>query len=636
MKSEGVKTMSDFVDQEEFAQNKSEQSPYISTLNNESEFNIPIEIMGIEICLLKDSIGGRLKNVLEKMNCTTIQDILRITPEVLAKQGSVGRKTVEEFINLLNALSVTPMQIKEEADKNLPKTLPNIIRDDFFKNIENIIDNYFVELNNVKAQDILYKRFGLLGNSRYTLEEIGQYYGLTRERIRQIEASQIGVLITLLNGGKSRHPHVVIDAEIVASFMKLKQTFMCIRFIPESEAIEKAKISLGLKNEVGESIFVFVMEILGFTHSNYDDIGYFYLQKDFRNQEFMKLCNNIVSIFQQVVKPISLFDLVVKLKKNKITTSSTMVEQAISVISDVEILTINGVVYFQISISRLLSLRDMAYRILSGNQKEMHANDIFREIQHQLVSKGTKSRETVRSMKGQMVLDTRFKPVGRTGKWILSEWPQNTQSIIELVVNAFYHYNKPCSAKMIVEYASSLRDDIRPESIPSILLQNKHKFLKLDRGLYILKEWQHSYPGALAIGEVMAIVTSDKLHRLLMKIFHDSAQNELPLKEIKERLGKYGIFWSESYCFNRLEKCLFLAKQKKGIKNYYSIKPVPTDKEPVKTIKKLDQLKNSIIEQITTSKQRELPLRDIVKILVTKGEIRANIYSVINKKPGSI
>jgi hypothetical protein len=285
MKSEGVKTMSDFVDQEEFAQNKSEQSPYISTLNNESEFNIPIEIMGIEICLLKDSIGGRLKNVLEKMNCTTIQDILRITPEVLAKQGSVGRKTVEEFINLLNALSVTPMQIKEEADKNLPKTLPNIIREDFFKNIENIIDNYFVELNNVKAQDILYKRFGLLGNSRYTLEEIGQYYGLTRERIRQIEASQIGVLITLLNGGKSRHPHVVIDAEIVASFMKLKQTFMCIRFIPESEAIEKAKISLGLKNEVGESIFVFVMEILGFTHSNYDDIGYFYLQKDFRNQD---------------------------------------------------------------------------------------------------------------------------------------------------------------------------------------------------------------------------------------------------------------------------------------------------------------------------------------------------------------
>lgn len=623
--------MSNFIDQEEFAQKEAEQFSEISTPNIESESNTPIEIMDIEIHLLKDSIKGKLKNVLEKMNCITIQDVLRITPEALAKQDSVGGKTVADFNSLLIALAMTPIQIKEEADKYLPKTLPNIISEDFFENIENIIDNYFIELNNVKARDIFFRRYGLRGNNRYTLEEIGQYYDLSRERIRQIEASQFGVLGTLLNGEINRHPHVVINAEIVANFLKLKQTFVCIKFLTEIDAIEKAKISLGLENEVGGSIFLFVMEILGFAHSYYNDIGYFYLNKDFRNQEFVKLCNTIISILQQVVKPICLFDVVIKLKKDKIAADSTTVEQAISVLSEVETLLINSEKYFQICISKLLSLRDMAFRILSEKQKEMHAKEIFREIQHQLVTKGTDSRETVRSMTGQMVLDKRFKPVGRTGKWILSEWPQNTQSLIELVVNAFHHYNEPCSAKMIVEYASSLRDDIRPESIPSILLQNKQKFLKIGRGLYILKEWQHSYPDAQAVGEVMEIVTSDDLHSLLIKIFRDSAQNELPLKKIIERLEDYDIFWSESYCFNRLEKCLFLAKQKKGIKNYYSIKPVPTDIEPVKTIKKLDLLKNLIIEQINTSKQRELPLRDIVKILVTKGEIRANIYSVINK-----
>lgn len=36
-------------------------------------------------------------------------------------------------------------------------------------------------------RDVLIKRFGLLGDDPLTLEEIGQEYGLSRERIRQIQ-----------------------------------------------------------------------------------------------------------------------------------------------------------------------------------------------------------------------------------------------------------------------------------------------------------------------------------------------------------------------------------------------------------------------------------------------------------------
>ena len=34
-------------------------------------------------------------------------------------------------------------------------------------------------------------RFGLEGGSEYTLEEVGQQFGVTRERIRQIEAKAL-------------------------------------------------------------------------------------------------------------------------------------------------------------------------------------------------------------------------------------------------------------------------------------------------------------------------------------------------------------------------------------------------------------------------------------------------------------
>lgn len=38
-----------------------------------------------------------------------------------------------------------------------------------------------------RAKNILIMRFGLFGTNPHTLEEIGNYYGVTRERIRQIE-----------------------------------------------------------------------------------------------------------------------------------------------------------------------------------------------------------------------------------------------------------------------------------------------------------------------------------------------------------------------------------------------------------------------------------------------------------------
>ena len=40
-----------------------------------------------------------------------------------------------------------------------------------------------------KALDVLYYRYGLKNYDTHTLEETGKKYGVTRERIRQIEAS---------------------------------------------------------------------------------------------------------------------------------------------------------------------------------------------------------------------------------------------------------------------------------------------------------------------------------------------------------------------------------------------------------------------------------------------------------------
>jgi len=49
-------------------------------------------------------------------------------------------------------------------------------------------------LNNQRTKDVIMRRFGLLDGNRQTLEEIGQEYGITRERVRQIESGGLDVL----------------------------------------------------------------------------------------------------------------------------------------------------------------------------------------------------------------------------------------------------------------------------------------------------------------------------------------------------------------------------------------------------------------------------------------------------------
>ena len=277
---------------------------------------------------------------------------------------------------------------------------------------------------------------------------------------------------------------------------------------------------------------------------------------------------------------------------------------------------------FQLTFTKLTSLKDMAYRILSEKHEVLHSNDIFRELQHQLVTRGQKPRDSVRSLNNQMASDDRFKAIGRTGKWILSEWNYNTQSIIELVLDAFHHYNAPCSVKMIVDHINSFRSDIRPQSVPSILLQHKDKFLKIDRGRYILREWRNSYPDAKEIGDENEIVDADRLHEYLRDIYRVTLKKELLLKELQEKLEKYDVFWSESYCHVRFNKCPYLIKLKKGIKNYYYFNKEVKIPDQGKTSSKLEILNQNIIEYINNSRDKLLPLRSIVNHFYSQGEIR--------------
>ena len=69
-----------------------------------------------------------------------------------------------------------------------------------------------------RERDILRIRFGMDDGRMRTLEEVGQLFGVTRERIRQVEAK---ALRKLRHPNRSKHLRELIEAEIGKSIYDL-------------------------------------------------------------------------------------------------------------------------------------------------------------------------------------------------------------------------------------------------------------------------------------------------------------------------------------------------------------------------------------------------------------------------------
>ena len=107
------------------------------------------------------------------MEVEKVQHIQKISQEVLSIEQSVGDEddsTLSDFI---------PDEKNLSPDQNVNRAL-----------LRDVIKDILVDLTE-RERKILAMRFGLEDGVSHTLEEVGKVFGVTRERIRQIEAKSI-------------------------------------------------------------------------------------------------------------------------------------------------------------------------------------------------------------------------------------------------------------------------------------------------------------------------------------------------------------------------------------------------------------------------------------------------------------
>ncbi len=120
------------------------------------------------------------------------------TTEEIADRLGVAPRKVEQIIRVSQRPLSLEMPVGEEEDSYLGDFIEDADADSPTDSasqtmLRQVIDDIFESLSPREVR-ILQLRFGLVDGYSYTLEEVGKKFGVTRERIRQIEAQALGRL----------------------------------------------------------------------------------------------------------------------------------------------------------------------------------------------------------------------------------------------------------------------------------------------------------------------------------------------------------------------------------------------------------------------------------------------------------
>lgn len=145
---------------------------------------------------------NELVNKIKKVSTPMTQKLNRFpTPQELSTELGIEVEKIETALDMSQMISSLDVPIGEDEETNVG----DLIADPHLENpLKKLTEECNKEIVNSvlstlapREADVLRRRFGLETGEPQTLEEIGQSYGVTRERIRQIETKAMR---------KMRHP----------------------------------------------------------------------------------------------------------------------------------------------------------------------------------------------------------------------------------------------------------------------------------------------------------------------------------------------------------------------------------------------------------------------------------------------
>ncbi|MCA9948751.1 MAG: hypothetical protein KDE48_03825 [Anaerolineales bacterium] len=460
---------------------------------------LPISELGIH--------SNRVLNSLERAEIKTIDDLL---PELetnfknISGLGKTGIAIIIDHLESLLSRMETPDTHTSQLKRLLASKTPVIgIDPNSRPNLVTLILPFTEAIMDIYGDKRGFKYikyyYGLHGKETYTLQDIGDAEGITRERVRQINAKTLLRIRETLLGQKLLKDWFVPNrlVEEANELLHLIQTEG--DFVPFKQILHilgqryKDRITPQQYNLVKFLLVIFEFKELPQNVVEYHGsrLDTWQTNKKIKLGEIWPALKAVYRTLQTAVLPISFFEIKIRVnRKRKKKIDGDYIVYAIAICPDVENLNDD---LFQISFDKLTSVANQAYRVLHTNQKPMHFRDILKEINHQLTIASNETTENhpvpQRTLIGQLVDDNRFNPIGKSGRWTLSEWDHVvTQTTVEIMEEFFHRHKSSATVEEIHEYVVTKRPRIPKNSIIAYLYEKK-EFIRVSDTDYELATW---------------------------------------------------------------------------------------------------------------------------------------------------
>jgi hypothetical protein len=487
--------------------------------------------------------------------------------DTVAKYLGIPSETLQRLASAGNQILDFVSQPDEKSKYEIKKTLTNVVlnldseaseqdaaplvylsdtpnRPNLVQAIVPLIQALLNAIGYAREYEILKRRYGLQGSEIYTLQEIGDYYGITRERVRQIEEraiASIGQALTeVFEAKKWGVPKSIVEeAESLFLILRSKEAILT-----ETEAIDIIEERYQCKLTSDDVAVVrFVLSLAGLQalpKVTSETLGVplapaWIVPGKLDKTTLYRVINSVHKVLQTSLIPVSTFDLMIQVNRRcKKKVDVAYIKYASKACCEIE--SLNNDTY-QLKFECLPSLADKAYRILHEANTPMHIRDIWREMNHRQVKAGLPADVLFRSIQQQLVSDRRLVPIGHSGQWSLANWKDVTNETLLTLMEEFFHLKQAsATANEVYDYVHSKREGVRRSSILTYLYGQGSLFTRVSEKEYALAAWgmkPYKVPGKLGTEN-----SEESIETELKAIFTENNTLLLPLSELVHELAK--------------------------------------------------------------------------------------------------
>ena len=327
----------------------------------------------------------------------------------------------------------------------------------------------FLDRLPVRSRKIVEARFGIGTGAPKTLEEIGQSYQITRERVRQV----IGTTLNSLAKEKS-HPSMTEVTEAIQSVLRRKNGVVRVEELLEVVSLENHKERGALLVFI-ESLSVVEEEK---ATKEYEQL---YRLKDFSLTEWKTMKDVAKDILTSAKDALEGKELHARFHERYPEISEKTFFDFLAVAKEIKQNVFGKWGLSDWSDIKPRGTREKAHLVLKTSQKPLH----FREIARLIDSFGLqkKKHSHPQTVHNELIKDMRFVLVGR-GIYALSDWGYKKGTVKEVISEILAKASKPLSREEILTEVLKVRQVKKS----TVVINLNTFFARMGKNAYTIKK----------------------------------------------------------------------------------------------------------------------------------------------------